>query len=142
MGRRSSTSRAKARKPPKTNNLFDPLKTPEPPSDRELSEDSDQELSSQKPLHPCGHLNADGTVYGGGPLDIHCGACSAAGFPSDYGHGHRRNQRSFCPVLQKLSYKDAAAKQLSPKLFFFEVCVYLMESPSNRCCLALRVFAS
>ena len=27
-------------------------------------------------------------------------------------------------------------------LFFFEVCVYLMESPSNRCCSALRVFAS
>ena len=26
--------------------------------------------------------------------------------------------------------------------FFFEVCVYLMESPSNRCCSALRVFAS
>ena len=67
-------------------------------------------------LPRCGTHNADGTIFGGGPRDINCSACSGAGLPAEYGHGHRKGQRSFCPVLQRMPTAKAIEKQLDPLL--------------------------
>ena len=65
---------------------------------------------------PCGTVNADGTTYGGGPLDVVCGKCTNAGFPHEYAHGHRANQRKWCPLLQTKTQDQANEALLSPKL--------------------------
>ena len=114
MGGKTKAKRKAAAKKP--TNFFDDL-----PSSPHVSDDEDAISLSSKhsdatPLIPCGTKNSDGTQYGGGPLDVNCGGCRKAGFPTAYGHGHRINQRQFCPVLQQSSNQQVAAKQLSPKL--------------------------
>ena len=66
-------------------------------------------------LKPAGTDNQDGTVFGGGPRDIMCSKCVAAGFPTDVAHGHRSNQIKYCPILQANSKKHEAAA-VDPKL--------------------------
>ena len=83
-------------------------KTPKTPN-RDHFEDSDDE-----DLPECGRDNKDGSVYGGGPRNIHCSACKAAGFPIKYGHGHRKGQWKFCPVSQQDARKPDNDTELDP----------------------------
>ena len=76
-----------------------------------LAPDSDDEF-----LPEVGTKNSDGTFYGGGPRNIHCSACAAAGLPKEYGHGHRKGETRYCPCSQKLSAEKNADKQLDPML--------------------------
>ena len=79
---------------------------------------SDSENDSQKPQKPCGTKNADGTFYGGGPLDVTCSKCKKANFPTVYCHGHRSNQKSYCPQLQLIdsSPMEDSRSKLNPNL--------------------------
>ena len=107
-------------KPSSTTNAFNALE--EPPSDilsgSNKCDDTDSDTESVKILKPCGTKNSDGTFYGGGPLDIHCSKCTKAGYPKPYCHGHRSNQRNYCPLLQlaQTSPQESARQQLSPDL--------------------------
>ena len=78
---------------------------------KEHFDDSDDET-----LPECGRDNKDGSHYGGGPRNIHCSACKEAGFPTEYGHGHRKGQWKFCPVLQQCGIAKAVEKELDPML--------------------------
>ena len=83
-------------------------KSPKTPN-RDHFEDSDDE-----DLPEVGRDNKDGTIYGGGPRNIHCSACKAAGFPEAYGHGHRKGQWKFCPVAQRNNRKHDNDSELDP----------------------------
>ena len=84
-------------------------RTPKTPFD-------DDDGDSSHGLPPCGTMNKDGSIVGGGPRNIHCSSCRDAGYPSEYGHGHRKGQRKFCPVLQSLDMDAASDRQLDPLL--------------------------
>jgi hypothetical protein len=108
MGSKKKPSAAK-RAANRYSALTPPPKTPSP-SKRSDSDDDTTDLL------PLGTKNADGTIVGGGPLNVHCSKCKAANYPTAYGHGHRSNQRQFCPVLQEKSAAEATENQLSPAL--------------------------
>ena len=108
MGSKKKPSQAK-RASNRYANLTPPPKTPSPSK----HPDSDDDATD---LLPLGTKNADGTIVGGGPLNVHCSKCKAANYPTAYGHGHRSNQRQFCPVLQEKSAAEATENQLSPAL--------------------------
>jgi hypothetical protein len=91
------------------------MNTPRP-RDSVLSSPFTNPFDNDGELPKVGTVNADGTVFGGGPRDINCSACAKAGLPLEYGHGHRKGQRQFCPVGQRLSIKQAEEKQLDPLL--------------------------
>ena len=120
---------AKSRRKATRKNIFEALEAealapeaaPESPSASEPPESPRSMTSadnhSQIADKPCGTANADGrTKYGGGPLDVVCSQCISAGFPHEYAHGHRANQRKWCPLLQTKTHDQAMESLLSPKL--------------------------
>ena len=119
---------AKSRRKASRKNIFETLEAedlepetaPESPSASEPPESPRSMTSadnhSQIADKPCGTANADGTKYGGGPLDVVCSKCISAGFPHEYAHGHRSNQRKFCPLLQTKTLDQVTESLLSPKL--------------------------
>ena len=102
--------RPKTAPPRRKSNTFETL-TPPSSNKTDISDNEEDAI-----LLPCGTKNSDGTVFGGGPLNVHCSKCKQANYPTEYGHGHRSNQRQFCPVLQKITTAETAEEQLSPDL--------------------------
>ena len=99
----------------KTTNVFEKLRQAAE-YESESEDDEVEPIRQAKKLPECGTDNLNGTFFGGGPLDIHCSKCQAAGLPEDYGHGHRSNQHKYCPVLQAKTSTDLDKLTIDPKL--------------------------
>ena len=99
-------------------------------SDKFSAFDTPYSESGDRPA--AGADNGDGTFYGSGPLDVHCSKCAAAGLPTEYGHGHRSSQVTYCPVLQLAASKKKSAIDPSLQKIADEVLPANMKSSKSK----------